>query len=338
VTTVEPGLVVLAPGDVPDAEALRSLVTEPCRPVLIQGLCRNWPAVEAAATSADTLLHYLAALDAGGSAEAFVGDPSIGGRYHYGEALGGFNFERQTMRFAAALERIVATSTVPGSASIYVGSLPTDTYLPGFADANRVTMLPTTVRPRIWVGHPSVVACHHDNYDNMACVVAGRRRFTLFPPDAIGDLYVGPIDNTLAGQPISLAVGSPIDDPRFPRFAAARERALVVELEPGDALYVPKLWWHQVEATAPFNVLVNYWWDAFAAGPDSPYTTMLLALAAIAERPVRERAAWRAYFDQYVFRPSGHPLAHLPVERHGLLGTGQQGRLRATVMRLLRGT
>ena len=126
--------------------------------------------------------------------------------------------------------------------------------------------------------------------------------------------------------------------PRFPRFAAARERALLVELEAGDALYVPKLWWHQVEATAPFNVLVNYWWDAFAAGPDSPYTAMLLAVAAIAERPEPERAAWRTYFDHYVFRTGGHPLAHLPDERHGLLGPGQHGRLRATVMRLLRGS
>ena len=331
-----PEAVSLTPEDVLDADAFRRLVAEPCRPVVLRGLCRRWPAAQAGAESPNVLVRYLAGFDAGGEAEAFVGDPAIGGRYHYGEAGDGFNFGRQTMRFADALTQIVATSTVAGSPSIYMGSLPIDSYLPGFAEANFLAVLPA-VRPRIWVGHASVVACHHDNYDNLACVVAGRRRFTLFPPDAIGDLYVGPIDQTLAGQPISLAVGTAKDDPRYPRFAGARDRALVVELEPGDALYIPKLWWHQVEATSPFNMLVNYWWDAFPVGPDSPYIAMLLAAAAIAERPEPERAAWRAYFDHYVFRPDGHPLAHLPVERHGLLGAGQQGRLRANVMRLLRG-
>ncbi len=63
-----------------------------------------------------------------------------------------------------------------------------------------------------------------------------------------------------------------------------------MELEAGDALYLPKLWWHKVESLAPLNGLVNYWWDAFSAGPDAPYTSMLLAMIAIAERPVAERA------------------------------------------------
>ena len=97
------------------------------------------------------------------------------------------------------------------------------------------------------------------------------------------------------------------------------------------------LWWHRVDATAPFNMLLNYWWDSASVGPDAPYTTLLLAMTAIAHRPERERAAWRAYFDHYVFRPDGHPLAHLPEERHGALGRGQLGRIRAVVMKLLRG-
>ncbi|WP_235522710.1 cupin-like domain-containing protein, partial [Caulobacter sp. Root342] len=184
------------------------------------------------------------------------------------------------------------------------------------------------------------VACHYDTYDNLACVVAGRRRFTLFPPQAIADLYVGPIDHTLAGQPTSLAASAAPGDPRYPRFPAAAAEARVVELEAGDALYLPKLWWHQVEALEPRNLLVNYWWDGFAAGPDAPYTTMMLAMIAIAERPWAERQAWRAFFDHYVFRPDGHPLAHLPAERHGLLGplaNGAYGRIRATIMRMLRG-
>ena len=53
------------------------------------------------------------------------------------------------------------------------------------------------------------------------------------------------------------------------RAAAARDRAITVELAAGDALFLPKLWWHQVEATAPVNVMLNYWWDATAIGPDA---------------------------------------------------------------------
>ena len=83
---------------------------------------------------------------------------------------------------------------------------------------------------------------------------------------------------------------------------------------------MPKLWWHRVQSLAPFNGLVNYWWDAFAGGPDAPHTAMLLSMITIAERPLPERQAWKALFDHYVFRPHGHPLAHLPENQHGMLG------------------
>ncbi|MAW98876.1 MAG: transcriptional regulator, partial [Sphingomonas sp.] len=145
-------------------------------------------------------------------------------------------------------------------------------------------------------------------------------------------------DRTMAGQPVAMAVGSDPGDPRYPRFDAVRDRALVAELNPGDAIYIPKLWWHQVEASAPFNVLINYWWDGFSSGPDQPYAAMMLAMITIADRPPAERAAWDAMFDHYVFRSAGHPLAHLPEEKHGLLGPVKQnyGRIRALVMQMLR--
>jgi hypothetical protein len=59
----------------------------------------------------------------------------------------------------------------------------------------------------------------------------------------------------------------------------------------------------------------------------------------IAERPAAERLAWRAFFDHYVFRSKGHPLAHLPPEKHGLLGPlkDHYAKIRARIMQLLRG-
>ena len=319
-----------------DPEAFRRDVMAAGKPVVLRGAARHWPML---AGGRDTVIAELLAFDAGRSAEMFVGPPAIGARYHYDEALAGFNFTRTTLPFREALARVLDTAGQPDSPSLYMGSLTSENCFPGIETVVQLPFVPPTARPRIWIGHASTVACHYDTMDNVACVAAGRRRFTLFPPEAIADLYVGPIDHTMAGQPVGLAVGSAPGDARFPRFDRIRDRALVVELEPGDALYVPKLWWHQVEAIGEVNVLVNFWWDGFADGPDQPYTAMMLALIAIAERPAAERAAWRAWFDHYVFRPEGHPLAFLPPARHGILD-GQpesRGRIRALVMRLLRG-
>ena len=319
-----------------DPESFRTAVMERCEPALLPGAARHWPMLAGGPGGvADHLLRH----DAGREAEVFVGAKAIDARYNYDESLAGFNFERRHMPFAEALEAILSTALQPDRPSLYMGSLTAETYFPGIERTLSLPFVPDFVRPRVWVGHASTVACHYDTMDNVACVAAGRRRFTLFPPDAIRDLYVGPIDHTLAGQPISLAVGSAPGDPRFPNFERARDRALVVELGPGDALYVPKLWWHQVEALEPVNILVNFWWDGFAEGSDQPYTAMMLTMLAIAERPPAERAAWRAWFDHYVFRPDGHPLAFLPPERHGVLGASKEnrGRIRALVMRLLRG-
>jgi hypothetical protein len=58
----------------------------------------------------------------------------------------------------------------------------------------------------------------------------------------------------------------------------------------------------------------------------------------IAERPPAERQAWKAFFDHYVFRSNGHPLAHLPASQHGVLGPLRDNyqKIRARVLQLLR--
>ena len=319
-----------------DSDTFRRCVVEPCRPVVIRGVVADWPLTRAASEN-EGLRTYLAQFDAGRQVEAFVGDAAIAGRYTYTDDLAGFNFHREAMPLAQAIERI--TSPRDADETLYVGSLPIPIVLPGLAEANPLAFVPPGVAPRVWIGHGSTVACHYDMMDNLACVVAGERRFTLYPPDAIGDLYVGPIDHTMAGQPVALAAEAAPGDPRYPRFEQARDRAITIDLAAGDALYIPKLWWHRVEARSAFNILVNYWWDAFPVAPDPPFATMLLALSAIAARPEPERAAWRAWFDHYVFRPDGHPLAHLPEARHGLLGDSPENAkfVRAQAMRMLRG-
>ena len=215
--SAEPGL---------DPESFQREVAENCAPVILRGLGQDWPLVAAARTSRDALFAYLQRFDSGQTAQAFIGPPAIAGRYHYGTGPDGFNFARETLSLSETLRRIAAAGDRPELPSIYMGSLPTDVHLPGFGDENRVAFLPPAIRPRIWIGNASRVACHYDTYDNLALVAAGRRRFTLYPPDAIGDLYVGPIDHNMAGQPVSLAADLTEADPHFPRFEAARPRAL----------------------------------------------------------------------------------------------------------------
>jgi hypothetical protein len=314
-------------------------VVEPCRPVVLRGLVKDWPVVQAARQSAAAFRDHVFQFDAGHELEAFFGEARIAGKYYYNDDLKGFNFERRKMKFPDALNMIISTMDRPDSATIYIGSVPTNAYFPGFSAQNPMPLLGPAIGARIWLGHASNVSAHYDAMDNLACVVAGERRFTLYAPDLIGKLYVGPIDNTMAGQPVSLAASSPPDDEKFPLFRDIADKALTAELHPGDALYLPKLWWHKVESTAPFNGLVNYWWDAFSAGPDAPYTSLLMAMITIAERPPLERQAWKAFFDHYVFRSAGHPLTHLSSDKHGLLGPLKEnyGKIRAHVMHLLRG-
>lgn len=322
-----------------DPQSFRAGVAAKCQPVVLRGACAEWPATKAAAQSWISLADYLRQFDTGTSAQAFVGPPSINGRYFYSDDLTAFNFERLSMPLSQALDRMEAAARDPQQPSIYFGSVRAEDHVPRFVEHNHLAIVPSSTGARLWVGNASFVSCHYDTFDNVACVVAGRRRFTLYPPDAVADLYVGPIDFTMAGPPVALAAGSEPGDSRFPKFETIRDRAIIAEIGPGDALYLPKLWWHQVEAIDPLNLLVNYWWDAFSAGPDAPYTAMMLAMIAIGERPAAERAAWSAFFDHYVFRPNGHPLAHLPVERHGILGPLKEnyGRIRARVMQTLRG-
>lgn len=330
----------VAAGAIAGPEQFRRDVVEACRPLVLRGLVGHWPAVAAAKEAPRAFRDYIAQFDAGGEMDAFVGAPGIGGKYFYASDLDGFNFERRRMGFGEALDAILSSLDKPDAPSVYAGSVPVDAHLPGFAAANPMPLLPPEAGGRIWLGHASNVSTHYDAFENLACVIAGTRRFTLYPPEAIANLYVGPIDNTMAGQPVSLAASAEPDAEAYPLFEAVRDKALCVELEPGDALFLPKLWWHQVEATAPFNGLINYWWDAFSIGPDAPYTSLLLAMIAISERPPAERAAWKAFFDYYVFRSNGHPLAHLPAEQHGILGPlkpHNYGRIRAHIMHLLRG-
>lgn len=289
-------------------------------PVILRGIARDWPLVRAAAQSDQAAADYLLGFDRGAVAEAFVGPASIKGRFFYAEDMRGFNFERRKGSLADLLRYVLAIGGRADAPSVYAGALETPAALPGLAEANPMPLVEGLgADPRIWIGNASTVSSHFDASDNVAVVAAGRRRFTLFPPDQIHNLYVGPLDHTMAGQPASMVELNNPDFERYPRFREALDHALVAELEPGDAIYIPALWWHQVDALSPFNVLVNYWW---ADSPDmaARFDAMVHAVLTMSHLPEARREAWRAMFDTFVFKRNGEPAAHLAEEHRSVLG------------------
>jgi hypothetical protein len=205
-----------------------------------------------------------------------------------------------------------------GSA-IYVGSTPVDRWLPGFRAQNDITLPVPDALASFWLGNRTRVSAHFDFPDNVACVVAGRRRFTLFPPDQVGNLYVGPLDRTPSGQAISLVDFSKPDLDRYPRFAqsarggagggdGARRRAVRAE-----------------HVVAPRRVAV-------AVQPDGELLVVHVAAGdgradhgadarhpRVRDLPPRQREAWRTLFDHYVFDADESVYAHIPEPGRGCL-------------------
>ena len=325
-----------------DAAAFRDIRGRDA-PAVMRGVVRDWPAVRRAKEAPDAIVAYLAALDNGTPVAALRLPPSARGRIFYNPNLDGFNYASEKATVSTVLQAIARYASRGNPASIAILSASIAECLPGFLAENRNRLLDPSVAPRIWIGNHVITPAHFDESSNVACVVAGRRRFTLFPPRAIGDLYIGPIGYAPTGTPISLVDFERPDEKRFPRFRDALAIAESAELEPGDALYIPPLWWHHVESLAKHNVLVNYWWKerSDAAGKaDSALDGLLLAILALRDLPPQQRRNWAAIFEHYVFGADAATAAHIPAHRRGVLGEISPelaGQVRAFVAAKLRG-
>lgn len=320
-----------------DAERFVRDLTPLYQPTVLRGIARDWPAVRAAKVSPHALVDYLKGFDRGAVIEAMLGAPAIGGRFFYDETGAGMNFDCRRAPLRGALDELLRLADLPEPPSVYVGSTPVAPVLPGFERANSLDLLDEAIQPRLWIGNASIIQTHHDLSDNIAVVVSGQRRFTLFPPDQVGNLYVGPLDFTPAGRPISMV---PLHDPdleRFPKFAEALETALVADLEPGDAIYIPTLWWHHVQSFGPLNMLVNYWWEPADMPGGQPFDAFIHALRNVRRLPAKRRNAWRAFFEHYIFHANGDPAEHIAAGKRGVLDEQPDAASDAAMMAILRG-
>lgn len=311
----------------PTPEQFEAEIRPAFRPVVMRGVGADWAIVQHGRTSGSAAMAYLRGFDRGAPTDIMLAPPQERGRFFYKPDMHGFNFQKQRAsltQLSAKLEEFAGQDDPPG---MYAGATALSSHLPGLADENPFPLtahLPDAVA-RIWLGNATQVATHFDMSDNFAVVALGQRRFTLFPPDATPDLYVGPLNVTLAGQPVSMVDPLSPDLDRYPRYKDAAAKAQFADLEPGDAIYVPTLWWHHVAASAPINILMNYWHNDAAHG--GGFLAMVHALLSIRDLPQPQRDAWRVWFDHFIFSPDASTAAdHLPPHGQGINGPAGDAR------------
>jgi Cupin-like domain len=248
--------------EAPSPEQFRGEIVPHAKPAVLRGIAADWPVVAAAKAGAEQWIAMLSSRASEQPVEIIRAGPAEEGRFHYtpdGRSLNFVHGRASLPLFLAALQEQAAQ---PSPYAMAAQGMIAERYVPGFRAVHPMPLVPDEAEPRLWIGNASKVAAHNDPVDNVAVAAAGRRRFTLFPPEAEPDLYMGPAHPTPAGTPVSMVHVTAPDFDRYPRFAAALEVAQEAELSPGDAIFIPKHWFHHVEALERFNMLVNYWWDA----------------------------------------------------------------------------
>ena len=291
-------------------------------PLVIRGLCRHWPMVKRGQQSDTAFAESLAAFDNGAPVDALLLAPEQEGVIGYAEGLQAFNYEHHHVSLTQVLQRLAHYSRQENAPGLALQSALISTCAPGLLAELGLPLLDPAIQPRLWIGNRVTTPAHFDEYHNIACVTAGRRRFTLFPPEQVSNLYVGPLDFAPTGAAISLARLDRPDDPRFPRLKQALQASQVAELKPGDGIYIPPLWWHHIASLERLNALVNYWWKpAAVAGlaADTGLPSLFHCILGLKALSSAERKAWRIMLDHYVFSDED-PAAHIPLERRGMLG------------------
>jgi len=296
-------------------------------PILLKGLMREWPLVQKGLSSDEQAIDYLKSFYSGRPAGVYFGEPEIEGRFFYNEDATKLNFSVRRTPLDQALDEIQLHLKTPKPPSFYITSNVIDTYFPGLRDENDLCFDGDYFKQNpfytgdplvsIWIGNASLVSCHFDAPKNLACCAAGNRRFTLFPPDQIDNLYPGPLEPTPGGQVISMVNFKNPDFDKHPRFRDAMAAGEVAEMEAGDAVYIPSMWWHQVEALSAFNVLVNYWWNTVPKFFSPAKNVLEHAMLGLRDRPLEEKRAWKALFDYYIFSEVEHASGHIPAPARG---------------------
>jgi hypothetical protein len=303
-----------------DSPNVTDEITGSKTPVIIRGLINHWDLVKQGEQSAHALQNVLLDYYNKKPVISYQASSDKNGRYFYNDDCSELDFKKVSVSLPDFFNHVEHANSEVDAPSIFVPSMHLDSYFPNMTDIMPLT-LEGVEAPlmQAWLGSPSLISCHFDAMKNLACCIAGKRRFTLFPPEQVDNLYVGPIDLTPAGQAISLVDMKNPDFDKHPKFKQALESAEEAILEPGDALFLPSMWWHQVEGLAPFNLMINYWWRTTGRILGEPNDALQHAMLSIRALPIEERQAWQAMFNHYIFSENATEHAHIPQSSLGTL-------------------
>ena len=321
-----------------DFQQFHSEIVASNQPVVIKSVVADWPSVIAAQQSPEAIVDYLKKFDIDAIISALVGKPDINGRFFYSDDLTDLNFQRAQVTLGIALDRLLTIANQEDAYAIALQAIQLHQVLPAFKPSNPQPLLDSSIEPTMWIGNRARVAPHYDIHDNLACVVAGQRKFTIFPPEQINNLYPGPALNAPGGVPVSMV---DIDDPDlqlYPNYPRAQQAAMSAILEPGDGIFIPALWWHGVNSLQDLNILVNYWWGGDTETKISPNDSLLHSMMSIANLDHTKRQAWQQFFNYYVFKTGEDPKRHLPSDLKDIvvnLSPEQEAELRAFLIKQL---
>ena len=303
-----------------------SFILESKQPLILKGFIKDWPIVNKGQESETSLQNYLLKHSSGQDLIVGCGTPDIDGRIFYNEVLTALNCKAYKMPLAGLLGQINKHRDDERPPLYYMGTTSADAYFPKLKLENNIRIEGQSPAMNIWMGNQSIIPAHYDVPNNIACNIYGKRRFTLFPPEQLKHLYIGPLDFTPAGQSISLVDFKKPDFIKYPKFKKALEHAQVAELEAGDALFIPSMWWHHVEGLAHFNLLATFWWSSSDHTIDESGNALLYSVMALRNLPEDKKDIWFNLFKHYIFKSS--PLDHIPEHAKGMLNPQDEKALR----------
>ncbi len=232
------------------------------QPCVLRGALSHWPPVQLwddKHLRAQCGERRVPVREADASGSGVFGSPNRPGVYARDGAR-----DAAELRLADLLDQLARSSSRCEPAGVYAAQVRLRTCLPElFAETRPEPACLAALGPR-WRNSPSMyfgyrarTRLHHDLYENVLCVVRGRKSVCLWHPAHAPLLYPGGGGSALF---------SLVDDPllptaEYPLLADAAPLALRVTLRAGDALYLPCCWWHDVRSGGEggASLSVSYW-------------------------------------------------------------------------------
>lgn len=215
-------------------------------PVLLKGLCLDWPAV-----SRWRLSSYL---------REKVGHHPV--EVELGDSYTDRNIQKSLISMADLVDILENPDLAKKFPPIYLAQynirdmpeLKSDYRIPDIVRTGKGSVY----KINIWLGLENTFSpCHYDPYHNILCQITGKKTVILYNPDFSLNLYPYKNDIRLKNTSQITNVYGEVDLQRFPLFSQCY--GLKATLEPGDAVYIPFKWWHYCKGNS-LNCSINYWW------------------------------------------------------------------------------